>query len=78
MWHAWLEDDPSRLTDRANLAFVFPFRRETLPVLEWATAHDDPAPPTRVRTRQSLLFWAILIALTAMLAEWIAYEWTGR
>jgi tetratricopeptide (TPR) repeat protein len=40
-WHAWLDDDPELLTEGATLAFVFPYRRETLQVLEWAVQHDD-------------------------------------
>ncbi len=40
-WRAWLEDDPSLLAIRGDPAFVFPFRRETLPVLEWATRQSD-------------------------------------
>ena len=40
-WLAWLDDDPAQLAPVADLSFVFPFRRETLAVLEWVTQHDD-------------------------------------
>ena len=40
-WRAWLDDDPAQLAQAADLRFVFPFRRETLAVLEWAVQHDD-------------------------------------
>jgi tetratricopeptide (TPR) repeat protein len=40
-WHAWLDDDPASLPREADLSLVFPFRRETLAVLEWAVRHDD-------------------------------------
>jgi tetratricopeptide (TPR) repeat protein len=40
-WRAWLDDDPTLLTADADLAFAFPFRRETIPVLEWAVQNDD-------------------------------------
>jgi tetratricopeptide (TPR) repeat protein len=40
-WRAWLEDDPSALTGGADPLLVFPFRRETLPVLRWAAQHDS-------------------------------------
>jgi Tfp pilus assembly protein PilF len=40
-WRAWLEDDPSLLADGGDPAFVFPFRRETIPVLEWAERQSD-------------------------------------
>jgi thioredoxin-like negative regulator of GroEL len=39
-WQAWLADDPAQLPRRADLRFVFPYRRETIPVLEWAAEHD--------------------------------------
>jgi tetratricopeptide (TPR) repeat protein len=41
VWQAWLEDDPSMLAAVADPTFVFPFRRETLPVLEWAAEQND-------------------------------------
>jgi tetratricopeptide (TPR) repeat protein len=40
-WQAWLADDPAQLPRGANLRFVFPYRRETIPVLEWAAEHDS-------------------------------------
>ena len=40
-WGAWLDDDPAQLGQAADLPFVFPYRRETLAVLEWAVQHDD-------------------------------------
>jgi len=40
-WDGWLGNDPSVLTGAADVAFVFPFRRETLPVLQWAAEHRD-------------------------------------
>ncbi len=41
VWRGWLEDDPSVLAGGADPIFVFPFRRETLPVIRWAAEHDD-------------------------------------
>jgi tetratricopeptide (TPR) repeat protein len=40
-WRAWLEGEPSLLDTAGDPAFVFPFRRESLPVLEWATRQSD-------------------------------------
>jgi len=40
-WRAWLEDDASLLADSGDPAFVFPFRTESLPVLQWATRQND-------------------------------------
>jgi len=40
-WRAWLDDDPSFLAGAGDAAFHFPFRPETLPVLEWATQNSD-------------------------------------
>jgi predicted negative regulator of RcsB-dependent stress response len=40
-WSAWLDDEPARLAGRAEPSFVFPYRRETIPVLEWAAEHED-------------------------------------
>ncbi|MGD8698940.1 MAG: DUF5107 domain-containing protein [Gemmatimonadales bacterium] len=40
-WRAWLEDDRSLLAEAGDPAFVFPFRRETIPVLEWAKRQND-------------------------------------
>jgi tetratricopeptide (TPR) repeat protein len=38
-WQSWLDNDPTLLPREADLSFVFPFRRETLAVLEWAVQH---------------------------------------
>ncbi|MGD2218160.1 MAG: hypothetical protein PVJ64_15490, partial [Gemmatimonadales bacterium] len=40
-WLAWLDEDPAELPRGADLRFVFPYRRESIPVLEWAARHDD-------------------------------------
>ena len=42
-WTAYLTDDPAALAglEDDDLAFAFPFRAETLPVLRWAAARDD-------------------------------------
>jgi tetratricopeptide (TPR) repeat protein len=40
-WMAWLNDDPSQLPRELDLNFVFPYRRETIAVLEWAVQHDE-------------------------------------
>jgi hypothetical protein len=40
-WRGWLEDDPTALAGGADPTLVFPFRRETLMVLQWAAARDD-------------------------------------
>jgi hypothetical protein len=40
-WLAWLDDDPTQLPRGTNLDFVFPFRSETIAVLEWAAQHND-------------------------------------
>lgn len=36
-WLAYLKQDASLLAPGADIAFAFPYRRETLPVLSWAT-----------------------------------------
>lgn len=43
IWEAYLQDDARLLSDAltASPDFVFPFRRETLQVLEWAKEHTD-------------------------------------
>jgi tetratricopeptide (TPR) repeat protein len=38
VWLAYLKRDPAAV-GRPDVAFVFPYRRETLPVLSWAVAH---------------------------------------
>ena len=40
-WLAWLDDDPAQLLRGADMSFVFPYRRETIAVLEWAMQQDD-------------------------------------
>ena len=40
-WLAWLGEDSSVLAGGAAVAFSLPFRRETIPVLEWAVAHNE-------------------------------------
>jgi tetratricopeptide (TPR) repeat protein len=40
-WRAWLADDPALLPVDPDVAFVFPYRRESLPMLEWAMQQGD-------------------------------------
>jgi len=40
-WSGYLDEDSSMLAGGADPALVFPFRRETLPVLQWAVERDD-------------------------------------
>ena len=40
-WRGWLDDDPSFLAGAGDPAFHFPFRPESLPVLEWASQNSD-------------------------------------
>ena len=40
-WRAFLADDTARLSAPARIAYTFPFRPETLPVLRWAARHDS-------------------------------------
>ncbi len=40
-WRAFLADDPGGLGEPGDLAYAFPFRPETLPVLRWAARHDS-------------------------------------
>ncbi|MDE2981470.1 MAG: DUF5107 domain-containing protein [Gemmatimonadota bacterium] len=40
-WRAFLADDPAGLGEPGDLAYAFPFRAETLPVLRWAARHDS-------------------------------------
>ncbi len=40
-WAAYLADDRGLLAGDLDPAFAFPYRPETLPVLEWATLHSD-------------------------------------
>jgi tetratricopeptide (TPR) repeat protein len=39
-WRAWLEGSPQLLGQVPDPAFVFPYRPETLPVLEWAAENS--------------------------------------
>ena len=39
-WGAWLEGDPASLAGGADPAFVFPYRTETIRVLEWAVRSE--------------------------------------
>ncbi|MCP4896053.1 MAG: hypothetical protein GY906_03680, partial [bacterium] len=39
-WNAYLRDDPKLLPTNPSVAFQFPYRRETLKVLEWADEHS--------------------------------------
>jgi tetratricopeptide (TPR) repeat protein len=40
-WQAWLGEDLSALAGGAAAAFSLPFRRETIPVLEWAVSRNE-------------------------------------
>lgn len=40
MWAAWLSDDVAALAGGVDTSFVFPYRPETIPVLEWAVEND--------------------------------------
>ena len=40
-WQAALADDPALLAGNHDPAFAFPYRPETLPVLEWAARNSD-------------------------------------
>ena len=40
-WGAWLQGDPATLAGGADPAFVFPYRPETIRVLEWAARNDS-------------------------------------
>ncbi len=50
-WLGWIDGDPSNLPGEADLRFVFPFRTETIAVLEWAVRYDGRWP------------WVYLLAL---------------
>ncbi len=39
-WRAFLADDPAGLSAPDRIAYAFPFRPETLPVLRWAARHN--------------------------------------
>ena len=41
VWLAWIENDLRRLNPVPDVPFVFPYRRETIPVLEWAVERSD-------------------------------------
>ncbi len=55
-WRAYLAKDPAALTRHADVAFVFPYRRETLPVLEWAARQSGDWTWTYL---QALNLWAL-------------------
>lgn len=40
-WRAWLANDLSAVINAADLAFAFPYRRESLTVFEWVSAHSN-------------------------------------
>jgi tetratricopeptide (TPR) repeat protein len=40
-WLGYLTQDPTLLAESGDPAFVFPFRPESLPVLEWARTHSE-------------------------------------
>jgi len=55
-WRAWLTDDASLLDEPGSLAFVFPYRTETLEVLDWAKQRSRDWP---WRYLLSLNLWAV-------------------
>lgn len=55
-WHAWLPTLHARLDAPADLAFAFPYRPETLPVLQWVTTQN---PHWSWRYLLALNFWAL-------------------
>ena len=55
-WRAYLSQDPAALARSADVAFVFPYRRETLPVLEWAARQSSDWTWTYLR---ALNLWAL-------------------
>ena len=55
-WGAYLADDPAKLPRSADVAFVFPYRRETLAVLDWAASHETGWTWTHLR---ALNLWAL-------------------
>lgn len=67
-WLAYLHRRRSPVQSRAELEqalagspeLVFPFRLETLPVLEWAMGHEAAQPPNQWKTRYYLgtLYWS--------------------
>lgn len=40
-WRAWLANDSLAVAVPAELAFAFPYRRESIPVFEWVSAHTN-------------------------------------
>ncbi len=40
-WQGWIDNDPSALDTRTELSFMFPYRVETVPILEWAVEQND-------------------------------------
>jgi hypothetical protein len=55
-WSAYLKKDRAALGRPTDVAFVFPYRRETLPVLAWAAAQDSHWTWTYLR---ALNLWAL-------------------
>lgn len=55
-WHAWLPTLHARLEGPAELAFAFPYRAETLPVLQWVTTQN---PHWSWRYLLALNLWAL-------------------
>ena len=55
-WRAFLAQDPAALGRHPDVAFVFPYRRETLPVLEWAGRQSRDWTWTYLR---ALNLWAL-------------------
>lgn len=55
-WHAWLPTLHARLEGSAELAFAFPYRQETLPVLQWVITQN---PHWSWRYLLALNLWAL-------------------
>ncbi|MEO8479236.1 MAG: DUF5107 domain-containing protein, partial [Gemmatimonadota bacterium] len=55
-WHAWLPALHARLEGSAELAFAFPYRPETLPVLQWVITQN---PHWSWRYLLALNLWAL-------------------
>ena len=55
-WKTFLQGEPSALAKEPEVAFQFPFRRESLPVLAWADQHSDTWTWTYLR---ALNLWAV-------------------
>ncbi|MGE5813231.1 MAG: DUF5107 domain-containing protein [Acidobacteriota bacterium] len=55
-WRAYLAKDPGRLPSSVDVAFVFPYRQETLPVLQWTT---EQSPHWTWKYLLALNLWAL-------------------